>query len=56
MPVILWDLFYPCAQARAKHDTTNTVVAGCVTGGSISAKGRLFTLVSKYLPHFLSQM
>lgn len=24
---------------RAKHDTTNTVVAGCVTGGAISAKG-----------------
>ncbi|ESR38380.1 mitochondrial import inner membrane translocase subunit TIM22-1 [Citrus sinensis] len=26
-------------KARAKHDTTNTVVAGCVTGGTISAKG-----------------
>ncbi|KAG1342728.1 mitochondrial import inner membrane translocase subunit TIM22-4 [Cocos nucifera] len=26
-------------KARAKHDTTNTVVAGCVTGGAISAKG-----------------
>ncbi|KAL5580660.1 hypothetical protein UlMin_013102 [Ulmus minor] len=26
-------------KARAKHDMTNTVVAGCVTGGSISAKG-----------------
>ncbi|KAG6631161.1 hypothetical protein I3843_13G060200 [Carya illinoinensis] len=26
-------------KARAKHDTTNTVVAGCVTGGVISAKG-----------------
>ncbi|KAG6607337.1 mitochondrial import inner membrane translocase subunit TIM22-4 [Cucurbita pepo subsp. pepo] len=26
-------------KARAKHDITNTVVAGCVTGGSISAKG-----------------
>ncbi|XP_072960315.1 mitochondrial import inner membrane translocase subunit TIM22-4 [Typha angustifolia] len=26
-------------QARAKHDTTNTVVAGCVTGGTLSAKG-----------------
>lgn len=26
-------------KARAKHDTTNTVVAGCVTGGSMSAKG-----------------
>ncbi|KAH9662056.1 mitochondrial import inner membrane translocase subunit TIM22-1 [Citrus sinensis] len=25
-------------KARAKHDTTNTVVAGCVTGGTISAK------------------
>lgn len=29
-------------QARAKHDTTNTVVAGCVTGGALSAKGNLF--------------
>ncbi|XP_010257052.1 PREDICTED: mitochondrial import inner membrane translocase subunit TIM22-4-like [Nelumbo nucifera] len=26
-------------KARAKHDMTNTVVAGCVTGGSLSAKG-----------------
>lgn len=26
-------------KARAKHDTTNTVVAGCVTGGTMSAKG-----------------
>lgn len=26
-------------QARAKHDIANTVVAGCVTGGAISAKG-----------------
>ncbi|KGN65851.1 mitochondrial import inner membrane translocase subunit TIM22-4 [Cucumis sativus] len=26
-------------KARAKHDMTNTIVAGCVTGGSISAKG-----------------
>ncbi|KAJ4968860.1 hypothetical protein NE237_015561 [Protea cynaroides] len=26
-------------KARAKHDITNTVVAGCVTGGTISAKG-----------------
>ncbi|KAF2287543.1 hypothetical protein P3X46_006926 [Hevea brasiliensis] len=26
-------------KARAKHDVTNTVVAGCVTGGSMSAKG-----------------
>lgn len=25
-------------KARAKHDITNTVVAGCVTGGAISAK------------------
>ncbi|KAG8476197.1 hypothetical protein CXB51_033206 [Gossypium anomalum] len=25
-------------KARAKHDTTNTVVAGCVTGGTMSAK------------------
>jgi hypothetical protein len=29
-------------QARAKHDMTNTVVAGCVTGGAISAKGNPF--------------
>ncbi|GAB2274269.1 hypothetical protein Dimus_009035 [Dionaea muscipula] len=26
-------------KARAKHDTTNTVVAGCVTGAAISARG-----------------
>lgn len=26
-------------KARAKHDITNTVVAGCVTGGTISARG-----------------
>ena len=26
-------------KARAKHDITNTVVAGCDTGGTISAKG-----------------
>ncbi|XP_020578169.1 mitochondrial import inner membrane translocase subunit TIM22-4 [Phalaenopsis equestris] len=26
-------------KARAKHDTTNIVVAGCVTGGAISARG-----------------
>ncbi|KAL6581760.1 hypothetical protein OROMI_005774 [Orobanche minor] len=25
-------------KARAKHDITNTVVAGCVTGGAISAR------------------
>lgn len=29
-------------KARAKHDITNTVVAGCTTGGAISAKGILF--------------
>lgn len=28
-------------QARAKHDTTNTAVAGCVTGGVLSARGKL---------------
>ncbi|OMO65244.1 Mitochondrial inner membrane translocase subunit Tim17/Tim22/Tim23/peroxisomal protein PMP24 [Corchorus olitorius] len=26
-------------KGRAKHDTTNTVVAGCVTGGAMSARG-----------------
>ncbi|XP_031489530.1 mitochondrial import inner membrane translocase subunit TIM22-4-like [Nymphaea colorata] len=26
-------------KARAKHDITNTVAAGCVTGGTLSAKG-----------------
>ncbi|XP_050367486.1 mitochondrial import inner membrane translocase subunit TIM22-4 [Argentina anserina] len=26
-------------KARAKHDMTNTVVAGCVTGGTLSARG-----------------
>ncbi|MQL90020.1 hypothetical protein Taro_022601 [Colocasia esculenta] len=28
-------------KARAKHDITNTVVAGCVTGGAISAKATI---------------
>ncbi|XP_010248155.1 PREDICTED: mitochondrial import inner membrane translocase subunit TIM22-4-like isoform X2 [Nelumbo nucifera] len=27
-------------KARAKHDMTNTVVAGCATGGSLSAKAK----------------
>ncbi|XP_009801234.1 mitochondrial import inner membrane translocase subunit TIM22-4 isoform X1 [Nicotiana tabacum] len=26
-------------KARAKHDMTNTAVAGCVTGGTLSARG-----------------
>lgn len=26
-------------KARAKHDVTNTVVAGCATGGAMSARG-----------------
>ncbi|GBG74633.1 hypothetical protein CBR_g19040 [Chara braunii] len=26
-------------KARAKHDMNNTVIAGCITGGSLSAKG-----------------
>ncbi|XP_059656280.1 mitochondrial import inner membrane translocase subunit TIM22-4-like [Cornus florida] len=26
-------------KARAKHDITNTLVAGCVTGGALSARG-----------------
>ncbi|KAG9151182.1 hypothetical protein Leryth_002743 [Lithospermum erythrorhizon] len=26
-------------KGRAKHDTTNTVVAGCATGGAMSARG-----------------
>ena len=25
-------------KARAKHDMTNTAVAGCVTGGALSAR------------------
>lgn len=32
--------FFSFLKARAKHDITNTVVAGCVTGGAISAKGK----------------
>ncbi|KAF4392734.1 hypothetical protein F8388_010757, partial [Cannabis sativa] len=35
-------------KARAKHDTTNTVVAGCVTGGTISAKGNMFLFSDEY--------
>lgn len=27
-------------KVRAKHDITNTVVAGCATGGAISARGK----------------
>lgn len=26
-------------KARAKHDTTNTIIAGCATGGVLSARG-----------------
>uniref|UniRef100_A0A804PBS4 Mitochondrial import inner membrane translocase subunit TIM22 n=2 Tax=Zea mays TaxID=4577 RepID=A0A804PBS4_MAIZE len=26
-------------KVRAKHDTTNTAVAGCVTGGALAVKG-----------------
>ncbi|KVI08431.1 Mitochondrial inner membrane translocase subunit Tim17/Tim22/Tim23/peroxisomal protein PMP24 [Cynara cardunculus var. scolymus] len=32
-------IFSAAECARAKHDMTNTVAAGCVTGGAISAKG-----------------
>ena len=32
-------------QARAKHDLTNTAIAGCITGGAISVKG---------IPYFLA--
>ncbi|CAK9164165.1 unnamed protein product [Ilex paraguariensis] len=39
-------------KARAKHDTTNTVVAGCVTGGALSAKG-FFYFSSILVPCFL---
>ncbi|KAF4392231.1 hypothetical protein F8388_012687 [Cannabis sativa] len=35
-------------KARAKHDTTNTVVAGCVTGGTISAKGNMFLFSDEF--------
>ena len=31
-------------QARAKHDTTNTAVAGCVTGGALAVKGNYFAM------------
>ncbi|KAM0005576.1 putative mitochondrial import inner membrane translocase subunit TIM22 [Helianthus debilis subsp. tardiflorus] len=31
-----------CYFARAKHDITNTAIAGCVTGGAISAKSMSF--------------
>jgi hypothetical protein len=41
-----------CFQARAKHDMTNTVVAGCATGGTLSAKGNPFlnhlSIISMY--------
>jgi len=33
-------------QVRAKHDTTNTAVAGCVTGGALAVKGNLFVMPS----------
>lgn len=33
-------------QVRAKHDTTNTAVAGCVTGGALAVKGNLFAMPS----------
>ena len=31
-------------QARAKHDTTNTAVAGCVTGGALAVKGNYLAM------------
>lgn len=40
-----WALDFFFFQARAKHDITNTVVAGCATGGAISAKGNTFLYV-----------
>lgn len=47
-----WFFFF---QARAKHDITNTVVAGCATGGAISAKGNTFFLCFPSFCHaFLS--
>lgn len=35
-------------KARAKHDMTNTVAAGCVTGGAISAKGIIYLFILIY--------
>lgn len=46
---------FVCSKARAKHDMTNTVVAGCVTGGAISAKGNtgsILSMVELNCPHF----
>jgi len=40
-------------QARAKHDTTNTAVAGCVTGGALAVKGNNFSM-SLYMEHLTS--
>ncbi|CAN6980081.1 unnamed protein product [Brassica rapa subsp. trilocularis] len=37
--VLTVDLLLSKKKARAKHDTTNTAFAGCVTGGSMSARG-----------------
>ncbi|GAB2274267.1 hypothetical protein Dimus_009033 [Dionaea muscipula] len=37
--IVLFEVPSVESWARAKHDTTNTVVAGCVTGGAISARG-----------------
>nr|XP_033509698.1 mitochondrial import inner membrane translocase subunit TIM22-4-like isoform X1 [Nicotiana tomentosiformis] len=37
-------------KARAKHDMTNTAVAGCITGGTLSARGNICYLDhAKYL-------
>ncbi|KAL3626270.1 hypothetical protein CASFOL_029819 [Castilleja foliolosa] len=41
-PLPLWDLsslLLNVSSRRSKHDITNTFVAGCVTGGSLSARG-----------------
>lgn len=49
------DPFFFSFQARAKHDITNTFVAGCTTGAAISAKGNpLFHLVSVIYYVFVS--
>jgi len=49
------DPFFFSFQARAKHDITNTFVAGCTTGAAISAKGNpLFHLFSVIYYVFVS--
>ncbi|KAF6164829.1 hypothetical protein GIB67_017032 [Kingdonia uniflora] len=39
-------------KARAKHDTTNSAIAGCVTGGALSAKACIPLIIARAYASF----